>query len=225
MSGGIGLVTRNAPCAVLAGNLLVHGQRTVTVCHPQDRAVVLGSMQQFDDAQVARALSEGYGVTRRMSGGGGVVIEPDEIVWIDCFVPVDDPSYLRDVREGAYVIGEWWVRALVALGCDQDQLEVHRGAMTTTAYSKMSCFAGLGPGEVTLAGRKIMGLSQRRTRLGAWYFTLVYLKSNPSRDARLLASDQAHELELCQVLSESVATPDVSRQLLTETFLSVLANL
>lgn len=225
MSGGFGVITRNSTCAELAGNLPGRTTRGVFVGRPRDRAVVLGSMQQFGDAQIARAAAEGFGVTRRMSGGGGVVIEPEEVVWIDCFLPIDDPYYLRDIREGAYVIGEWWTKALVALGCDLDLLEVHRGAMTTTAYSKMSCFAGLGPGEVTLGGKKIMGLSQRRNRSGAWYFTLVYLRSNPSRDARLLADDQDQEQELANVLRDSVATLDVSRKVLTETFLSVLADL
>lgn len=225
MSGSFEVIAEHATCSDLAGYLPVLGQRSVVACHPRDRAVVLGSTQPFDDVQIVRAAAEGFAVTRRKSGGGGVVIEPDEVVWINCFLPVDDPYYRRDVREGAYVIGEWWVKTLVALGCEQDVLEVHRGAMTKTDYSKMSCFAGLGPGEVMLSGKKIMGLSQRRNRSGAWYFMLVYLKSDALRDAHLLTDDQSHEQELEHILRDSVATLDVNGQQLTETFLSVLANL
>jgi lipoate-protein ligase A len=34
-------------------------------------------------------------------------------------------------------------------------------------WSPLVCFAGLGPGEVLVDGRKVVGLSQRRTRAGA----------------------------------------------------------
>ena len=40
------------------------------------------------------------------------------------------------------------------------------GAGPTTPWSKVLCYAGLGAGEVTVAGRKVVGMSQRRERLG-----------------------------------------------------------
>ena len=224
MSTAFAVMTRDATCAALAGELLELDRRTVVCCRPQDQAVVLGSMQPFDDAQIARAAVAGFGVTRRMSGGGAVVIEPGAVGWFDCFVPAGDPSFVRDVREGAYAIGEWWARAFVALGIEPGLLEVHRGAMTKSALAKVSCFAGLGPGEVTLSGRKIMGLSQRRTRSGAWYFSLVYLVSDPSRDAHLLAGDETEERELSRVLGDSVAVLDRTHRQLTESLLSVLEH-
>ena len=36
-----------------------------------------------------------------------------------------------------------------------------------TMIRSLVCFAGLGPGEVTVAGAKALGISQRRTRAGA----------------------------------------------------------
>ena len=218
------LVMRHGPCAELAGTLPECDRPSVVVCHPDDRAIVLGSMQQFGDCQVARARSEGFETVRRMSGGGGLVIEPDEVLWIDLFVPVDDPGYLRDIRKGAYVVGEMWIEALCAIGCDPSLLEVHRAAMTMTPSAQMSCFAGLGPGEVTLDGKKVMGLSQRRIRSGAWYFTLVQLGSNAARDARLLAPDPESERALRRVLEDVVGTVDAARDQLSERFLSVLGG-
>lgn len=225
MSAGFEVITRHASCRELAGTLVQPETRALVVGIPSDRSVVLGSMQRFDAAQVVRAAAEGFGVTRRRSGGGGVVIEPDAVVWVDLFLPVDDPHYVRDIREGAYMIGEWWVTALVAAGCDRSQLAVHRGAMTQSLHTKSSCFAGLGPGEVTLGGRKITGISQRRDRTGVWYFTLAYLRVDPPRDAHLLADDpeQARALEL--VLRDSVGTPGVDRQRLTAALTAALSDL
>jgi hypothetical protein len=47
--------------------------------------------------------------------------------------------------------------------------EVWRGGLVRTPWSARVCFAGLGPGEVVLKGRKVVGMSQRRTRHGALF--------------------------------------------------------
>ncbi|HEX6656895.1 MAG TPA: hypothetical protein VF065_02360, partial [Ilumatobacter sp.] len=76
--------------------------------------------------------------------------------------PGDVPN---DVRGSMIWAGELWRRALLPFVGDR-QLTVHSGSMVTTAWSDLVCFAGLGPGEVSLDGRKLVGLSQRRTRKG-----------------------------------------------------------
>ena len=45
--------------------------------------------------------------------------------------------------------------------------EAHPGPLLKRPWSELVCFAGLGPGEVTVDGRKVVGISQRRTRSGA----------------------------------------------------------
>jgi hypothetical protein len=63
-------------------------------------------------------------------------------------------------------IGDAWRDALIDLGGDPAALRVHRGDMVCTPWSNLVCFAGLGPGEVLVDDRKLVGLSQRRTRHG-----------------------------------------------------------
>jgi hypothetical protein len=41
------------------------------------------------------------------------------------------------------------------------------------------CFAGLGPGEVTVGGRKLVGWTQRRTRAGSRFSGLMYPRWDP----------------------------------------------
>jgi hypothetical protein len=48
--------------------------------------------------------------------------------------------------------------------------------MVVTPWSSLVCFDGFGPGEVLLDGRKLVGMSQRRTRTASrlqccWYRT------------------------------------------------------
>ncbi|HVW31171.1 MAG TPA: hypothetical protein VHL53_01415, partial [Acidimicrobiia bacterium] len=65
------------------------------------------------------------------------------------------------------------------------------GALRTSAWSPRVCFAGLGPGEVTIAGRKVVGLAQRRTREGALFQCCALLRWEPQRLLALLALDDA----------------------------------
>ncbi len=51
------------------------------------------------------------------------------------------------------------------------------------------CFAGLGPGEVTVEGRKVVGLSQRRIREAVLFQCCAALRWEPERLLDLLALD------------------------------------
>jgi lipoate-protein ligase A len=79
-------------------------------------------------------------------------------------------------------VGAWWQRALAALGVDT---EVHRGAMVRNRWSSVICFAGIGPGEVLAGGRKVVGVSQRRTRSMARFQTAALLHWRPALLAAL----------------------------------------
>jgi hypothetical protein len=52
--------------------------------------------------------------------------------------------------------------------------------MVRSALSDVVCFAGLGPGEVTIGGRKAVGISQRRTREAARFQCVAYERWDPA---------------------------------------------
>jgi lipoate-protein ligase A len=128
-------------------------------------AVVLGSTQDDDVVDRARAASEGVEVARRRSGGGAVWLSPATATWVDVLLPAGDPRWDDDVSRSARWLGHAWVRALTGLGLAG--AEAHEGGLERSTWSDLVCFAGLGPGEVTVDGRKVVGISQRRTRAGA----------------------------------------------------------
>ncbi|HET7489084.1 MAG TPA: hypothetical protein VFJ85_14230 [Acidimicrobiales bacterium] len=117
-------------------------------------------------------------VARRRSGGGAVLVEPGRVVWADLVVPAGDPLWQADVGRAAWWVGEAWAAALTALGISG--ADVHRGGLVRTTWSPWVCFAGLGPGEVTVTGRKVVGVSQRRTRDGALFQCAVPLAWDPA---------------------------------------------
>jgi lipoate-protein ligase A len=128
---------------------------------------VLGSTQTDADVDGAAVASSGLEVTRRRSGGGAVLVEPDALAWVDVFVPRPDPVWDPDVGRAFWWLGRVWADVLAALGVAG--AVVHQGPPVTNAWSSKVCFAGVGPGEVTVSGRKVVGMAQRRTRAGALF--------------------------------------------------------
>lgn len=135
-------------------------------------AIVLGSSQADDDIDVDAARRAGVAITRRRSGGGAVLLIPGEHVWYDVWLPAADPLWLDDVGRAGGWLADVWIDALAALGVGR--LAAHQGAMVHSEWSARVCFAGLGPGEVTADTRKLVGVSQRRTRRWARFQCLVH---------------------------------------------------
>lgn len=156
---------------------------------PDAAAVVLGSAQPAGDVDPVVAAARGLAVVRRRSGGGAVVLVPGEVVWIDVSLPAGDPLWDDDVGRAAWWLGEVWVAALAGAGVPGGS--VHRGGMVRAALGRRLCFGGLGPGEVTVGGRKVVGISQRRTRAGARFQCAALLAWDPEPAAALLGLDAA----------------------------------
>jgi lipoate-protein ligase A len=138
--------------------------RTVSLLEVTAPAVVLGSTQPDDAIDRACAEAAGLAVTRRGSGGGTVLVRPGELLWADVFVPAGDPLWTDDVGRAFRWLGPVWTSALRGLGVDA---RWHDGPPQETRWSRLVCFAGVGPGEVLVGERKVVGISQRRTRAGA----------------------------------------------------------
>ena len=149
--------------------------RLLEVARP---ALVLGSTQA---ESIVVGDAAGVDVVRRRSGGGAVLVEPGRLVWVDVAIGRDDPLWHDDVGKAFHWLGAAWAAALGIAGAT-----VHRGGLIRTAQSDLVCFAGLGPGEVTVDGAKAVGMAQRRTREGALFQCAVPLAWDPERLAALL---------------------------------------
>jgi lipoate-protein ligase A len=139
----------------------------------ESAALVLGSTQDESVVDVESCRRSGVDVVRRRSGGGTVLLRPGEVTWIDVIVPAGAPGWSDDVHAPMVWLGRH-LAAAMAWVTGFDDLVVHDGALRSTPWSRLVCFDGLGAGEVLLGGRKLVGLSQRRTRHAArlqccWY--------------------------------------------------------
>lgn len=161
-------------------------RRSVAVCSVTGNpALVLGSAQPDTVADAQRLAANAVTLVRRRSGGGAVLVEPHAQVWLDAWIPRHDPLWDDDIVRGASWLGDVWAAALGALGVTG--VSVHRGRALRTAWSDTVCFSGLGPGEVSVHGRKVVGVAQRRTRHGARLHSMAHLVWDPSSLAVLLA--------------------------------------
>lgn len=136
-----------------------HGRPALWFHRVNRPTLVLGSNQS--DELIADPGE--WTVTRRRSGGGVVVLTPDNSVWVDVIVPRGHPRFLTDVVRAFDWLGLAWrdVVAQLAPGITSD---VSRPLENQPQNRSDYCFGALGVGEVTLGDHKVVGLSQRRTR-------------------------------------------------------------
>ncbi len=156
---------------------------------------MLGSTEPEDDADRARCRERGVGVVRRRSGGGAVFVAPGSQAWLDVFLPAGDPLLDRDVGRSFLWLGEAWEAAIAAVSEGAIRAEVAPPGLERTLWSRRLCFGAVGSGEVTVGGRKVVGISQRRDREGAWFHSMALLRDTSVElvDCLRLGADERGE--------------------------------
>lgn len=198
--------------------------RSATFHRVASKTLVLGSAQRDTDVdhRVVDALD--IAVVKRRSGGGAVLLIPGEFVWLDLVIPAGDALWADDVATAMIWVGELWQRALGDLGVAS---EVNRGSRVvndpvvngrvvndSARWSRQVCFAGVGSGEVLQRDRKVVGLSQRRTRATARFQSVCHLRWRPELVAALVAPPRPLATELAAQVAIVPATAAAIREAL-----------
>jgi len=162
----------------------------VEVLEIERAAVVLGSTQSFDVVDAIAAAELGFDVVRRRSGGGVVVLQPGSHAWIDVTVPRGHPRWSDDVERATWWVGDAWCAVLTQADPAADWA-VYRDKLDADANERAVCFASLGPGEVARceadgALRKVVGISQRRTKDAARFQCTIFGRIDVPLHERLL---------------------------------------
>lgn len=168
--------------------------RSATFYNVERTTLVLGSAQSTADVDRRVAAALGVDVVKRRSGGGAVLLVPGEFVWLDLVIPADDALWVADVGRAMEWVGELWRRALRDLGVAGDVSTTAGGG--DARWAKQVCFAGIGAGEVVRDGRKIVGVSQRRTRAAARFQSLCHTRWRPELVAALVAPPRPNVVDL-----------------------------
>ena len=173
----------------------LHGTSRLARLHTVERpGLVLGSAQRTDTADGSRAASAGVEVVRRRSGGGAVLLGPGSQVWADFFVAATDPLWHDDVTLSARWVGRLWSSVVARFVTEPCSL--HDGRLIADRWGRLVCFASAGPGEVFVGGRKVVGISQRRSRDRVRFQTAARLQLDADRGGTISPDDDLDELEL-----------------------------
>lgn len=144
---------------------------TMIVARIERTTLVLGSAQSRD---VIDPTSLGATSLRRRRGGGGLVLLQPRDLWVDWWVPRGDLRWSPDVHVSSLLAGSWWVEALEPFV--DTPVVVHQGALEGAAAHRVVCFAGRGPGEVFVEGRKLVGVTQWRVREGVFLSSVLHVE-------------------------------------------------
>lgn len=172
---------------------------------PEKPVLVLGSRQDPHAVDREACARRGVEVVRRRSGGGAVLVGENQLIWFDVLLTRDHPGWDDDVRQSFMWLSEQLAYVLRTFGIEP---VIHRGPMRNTAWSDLVCFGGLGPGEITVDGKKLVGISQRRTRNVARYQVAILRRWQPAELLALFplgsaASDEAeHALRGAATITE-----------------------
>lgn len=185
-------------------------ERSATFHAVASRTLVLGSAQRDSDVDHRVAAALGTSVVKRRSGGGAVLLIPGEFVWLDLVIPATDSLWSDDVGQAMEWVGELWQRALneVEMPTDVNRVGSVRGD-GDGQWSRQVCFAGVGRGEVLQGERKVVGVSQRRTRAAARFQSLCHLRWRPELVSALVAAPRPLATELAAQVA-TVAAPSAA---------------
>lgn len=190
-------------------DLGVEPRRTVRLLDVSAPALVLGSHQRTADLVSGSdrpGVWAGVELATRSSAGGAVWLAPGEQLWVDVVLPADDPLHCDDIRVAARWMGDAWCGALGGA------TSTWQGDLRARSASAVACFAGVGPGEVTLGGRKLVGISQRRTRDWSRFQCVAYHRWSPEKLLDRLAVTAANPTR-SRAVADSSTTASVGAEI------------
>lgn len=173
---------------------------TAFVVRVADPLIVLGGSQP--DQVVRDDVDEQFMVRRRRGGGGVVLVQPDDL-WLDWWIPRGDGRVGDDVTRNSLLAAEWWYRAIAPVLAEVPQ--IHGGPLQVHKSLRDICFAGSGPGELFVGGKKFLGVTQWNVREGCFLSTVI--PSWPLHDVALALR------EVPEGLNEALADVATARDL------------
>lgn len=165
----------------------------------REPTLILGPGQSRVLVDVGACERAGVLVIRRQAGGAAVYAA-DGVLGLDVALPDGHPLATADVVEAYHWLGEVWVEAVSELGGEAELVTVdqaRRAAQQTRPFEdliRLACFGSLSPYEVTVGGKKLVGLAQVRRRRNVLLQSGIHLRFDAGALAGLLAPTRAAEL-------------------------------
>lgn len=164
----------------------------------EPEAMVIGIGQKLSDVDVAACQAAGLAIYRRAAGGTAVLAGPD-LLALDILLPPGHPLAGQDIVEAYHWFGDLWAKTLQSFGLSAhivSPAEAH--APRTRSFLaqaerqeqlvRESCYGAVSPYEITIQGRKVIGLDQVRRKVGFLFQGGLLLRWDAERIASLLTA-------------------------------------
>jgi lipoate-protein ligase A len=168
--------------------------------HATDRpTLILGAGQRWSDADIEMCRRSGVPVIRRHAGGTAV-LAANGVLGLDVYLPTSHSLVPSDIVDSYQWLGQLWVRALEQLDVSVHLVSVAEARAEARALEnrqrlELACFGTLSPYEVTIDGRKLVGLAQVRRSHGVLLQSALLVAFDSRSLAELLPIPDREELE------------------------------
>lgn len=150
----------------------------------------IGYFQKISDMDIEYCTKMGYPVVRRQTGGRAV-LHDSELTY--SFSTLTDSSLFRgSLLENYAVISKAMVSGLRLNGLDAKILLRKKRAL---GQKNPACFKNVSYGEVTIAGKKVIGSAQKRYRNGFLQHGSILLSFDAGELCRVLKYDNAEHFK------------------------------
>lgn len=139
-------------------------------------AVVLGRAQRQDEYMKLRAKADGIELCRRATGGGAVLAGP-WLLGASVILPPGHPLVVPNIAESFRWFGQVHADWLKGIGIEARC--VSSAEVKIDRSLAWACFGNFSHWEVEADGRKIVGLSQARTRNGVLLTSAILVGPPP----------------------------------------------
>ncbi len=191
--------------------------RNIWRINPTAPALVLGSAQNPAVVDALALRADGIELVKRRTGGGIVYLHPKHFLWLDITIPATDPLFKKDTTKASLWLGELLSDTLLEF---KIAAEVYRGAYTAGAAKGLVCFSSRAPGELLVDSAKILGISQRHTKYGIWFQTLLLFQWDSNLFLQYLRLSIEQRQALKADLDKSAGTVKLNPDSFVQVFLS-----
>ena len=149
-----------------------------------------------------------------------MLVAPEDMLWVDIFVPKESKFWIADIAKASIWIGRIWDDALKRLDVECFLFDEN---FSRTEASDLICFIGRAPGELFIGNRKILGISQRRSKFGTRFQCALIINWKPEHMIGAYSSTPIPNLD--KLITRAGIASGCEKQDALNAFLSVLPSL
>ena len=209
------------PALAHEANLEEWQKPTIWIIEPKDTCLVLGKSQRGRAFLNLSYLEEqNINLTVRQSGGGAVLVSPEDMLWVDIFIPQRSKFWIPDIAKASIGIGKIWHDALKRLDLECSLFDQK---FSRSEASDLICFISRAAGELFVGNRKILGISQRRSKFGTRFQCALIINWKPEQMIAAYRSCPIPDLD--KLISTAGIGIRCEKQNALDAFLSALPSL